>query len=71
MVLLNVSVQNSVHCPLLLCVVVTDRHIQTSAPFKYNPAGLNLVSLWLNKDSVVRICLETSGQGLLFIPAGT
>lgn len=32
--LLSVSVQGSVHCPSLLCVVVTDRHILTSVLFK-------------------------------------
>ena len=64
--LLSVSVQNSVHCPLTLCVVVTLSRIPTSALFKWNPAELKLVSLWLKEDSVVRIP-NTSGETLFFI----
>ena len=61
MVILNVSVRGSVRCPLILFVVVTGRHIQTSALFKLNPAGQKLVSLWPDEDSVVRM-RSTSGN---------
>ena len=64
--LLSVSVQNGVHCPLTLCVVVTLSRIPTSARFRWNPAELKLLSLWLKEDSVVRIP-KTSGDALLFI----
>lgn len=64
--LLSVSVQNSVRCPLTPCVVVTLSRIPTSVRFKWNPAELKLVSLWLKEDSVVCIS-KTSGDALLFI----
>ena len=57
-VLSNVSVQDSVHCPSILCVVVTDRHILMNVLFKYNPAELRLASLWLSEGCVVCMLLK-------------